>query len=374
MMRYPGGNCVYRVKHLGYVDPIDRERKRAEKIADDPEFKFYPKETYDAIIAKEVPKVAWSDTNKWTAPGLTIAYPPDMEWGIMQQRPHHLLKLAAQDGNRVFFGDHTATGIYEVTHNVTLVNDWAKMPNKNPDILYVTSPGQLQHCTGMSPKKIVYDCCDYRGGADKELIQKADYLFVASKELLKAAHSLGRQDAVYLPNACDYEAFANDNGARKDIVCYMGLIASVLDFDLINSLSDFKICLVGQNKTSNKLPGQNLGHQPYANLPSILSQAKVGVIPFKLNGKYEQYSAPIKVYEYLAAGLPVVASPIPELKPLADKGLVHLVPTEDVKGWRKAIKKAFSEYPNIKGKEWAKTQTWQHRWEVMRGVLNDLHN
>ena len=31
MMRYPGGNCVYRVKHLGYVDPIDRERKRAEK-------------------------------------------------------------------------------------------------------------------------------------------------------------------------------------------------------------------------------------------------------------------------------------------------------------------------------------------------------
>ena len=88
----------------------------------------------------------------------------------------------------------------------------------------------------------------------------------------------------------------------------MGIIASVLDFDLINSLSDFK-CIVGQNKTSNKLPGQNLGHQPYANLPSILSQVKVGIVPFKLNGKYE-HTAPIKVYEYLAAGLPVVASPI----------------------------------------------------------------
>ena len=101
----------------------------------------------------------------------------------MQQRPHYLLKLRSR-WEQSIFGDHTATGIYEVMHNVTLVNDWAKMPNKNPDILYVTSLTTAALYRDV-PKKIVYDCCDYRGGADKELIQKADYLFVASKELLK---------------------------------------------------------------------------------------------------------------------------------------------------------------------------------------------
>jgi hypothetical protein len=77
--------------------------------------------------------------------------------------------------------------------------------------------------------------------------------------------------------------------------------------------------------------------------------------------------------EYLAAGRPVVASPIPELQPLANLGLIHIVANDDIEGWVKAVELAMQEYPNAKGIEWAKTQTWENRYEVLKQeVLNHV--
>jgi hypothetical protein len=73
----------------------------------------------------------------------------------------------------------------------------------------------------------------------------------------------------------------------------------------------------------------------------------------------------------LAAGRPVVASPIPELLPLAEQGLIRIVANDDLNGWVKAIEEALGEYPNVKGQEWARTQTWKNRWKTIKQeVLN----
>jgi len=59
-----------------------------------------------------------------------------------------------------------------------------------------------------------------------------------------------------------------------------------------------------------------LGPRPYAALPSYLARMDVGLIPFKRN-QVTHHADPIKAYEYLAAGLPVVATDLPALQRLA---------------------------------------------------------
>jgi glycosyltransferase involved in cell wall biosynthesis len=98
----------------------------------------------------------------------------------------------------------------------------------------------------------------------------------------------------------------------------------------------------------------------------------VGIIPFRTDSDYLRYSAPIKVYEYLSAGRPVVASPIPELLPLADKGIIRVVENDDLDGWVEAVTEAIKDYPNKQAQKWASDQTWRKRWNTLKKEALEL--
>ncbi len=368
-----------RVKHLGYMNPQDRTRKYREKTQDDPTYQYYSKEIYDAILDNDPPCVEWSDQNYWQAGAgkLVIAYPPDMHWQIMKQRPHHLLSLAASERHRVFFADDMAPAdTIDAEPYLTLVKNWQDCEFvKDVDVLYVTAPHQLAYCGHINYKTIVYDCVDFQGSGDEELIRTADHVLCASQMLYDRALRLGARGPVYVPNACDYAHFASTLSPQNDVVGYMGIVASVLNLDIIKELAKrWPMFMMGEIKTDVSILKGKVdirGHVPYDALPQNLASAKVGIIPFKIGGDYEMYSAPIKVYEYLAAGRPVVATPIPELLPLAEQGLIRVAEEDDIDGWMQAVGEAMKEYPNAAGQEWAKTQTWINRWETIKAeVLN----
>lgn len=386
-----GINSSVRVKHLGWMKPDDRDKKYLDRLADDPKNEFYPVEVYDAIleIGKKATLVNWDDNNPWQTSKMTIAYPPGMEWNIMQQRPHHLLRLAAGERNRVFFGDDSATGTYEPIPYLTVVNGKEFGPlgdSIEVDILYITSPAQMERCQNIKYKKLIYDCCDWMEGADEDLIEKADVILCASQLLYQKVairNSLYSvvplcdkkvKKIIHLPNACDFEHFSKAGEPSKEItepvVGYMGCIHPVMvDEPIVNALADkYKLLMVGQNK-GWQFSHPNIyeaGHVKYEHLPELLSQCKVGIIPFRTDSDYLRYSAPIKVYEYLSSGRPVVASPIPELLPLAEQGLIRIVANDDLEGWVKAVEEAIKEYPNTKGQNWAKAQTWLNRFKVLK--------
>ena len=69
-----------------------------------------------------------------------------------------------------------------------------------------------------------------------------------------------------------------------------------------------------------------VGEQPYSSLPEWLAQWDVCVIPFKIT-PLTAATDPVKVYEMLAAGRPIVATPMDELADLANRGLVRLAAT-----------------------------------------------
>jgi len=376
ILQQPGLNSDIRVKHLGYVKSTDRLDKYIAKTKDDPNNEFYPQEVYEAILDEpilcdDLILVKWDAVNPWQTGKKTIAYPPGMHWGIMQQRPHHLLKLMASERNRVFFGDDMAPGMMEVAPYLTLVKDWQNCPHvKDVDILYITHPHQIDYCKDIKYKTLVYDCVDWNED-DGDLICKADYILCAS-ELLHDSMA-GLSYAYYVPNACDFDLFNKTADPTDDIVGYMGIVNSILNPDIINALSKKWPCLVmGENKDIVKNTNRNInitGHIPYQQLPAMLQQCKVGIIPFRTDNDYIRYSAPIKVWDYLSAGRPVVATCIPELQPLADLGLIRLVDDADYEGWVEAVGRAMTEYPNEKGREYVKAHTWANRYEQIKGAL-----
>ena len=384
MLGLPSINSSVRVKHLGWMKPEDRERKYKERIAEDPNSEMFPREIYESINDLSPILVKWDDNNIWQTSKLTIAYPPGMEWNIMQQRPHHLLKLAAKDRNRVFFGDDSATGVYEPLPYLTVVNGDTFDCFNSVDILYITSPEQMDRCKNIKYKKLIYDCCDWMNGNDFDLVHKANYILCSSKLLfdhIKGLSTYGNvKNVIYLPNACDFNHFSTTGEPSSEIVepviGYMGCIHPVMiDENIIKAIAEkYKLLMIGQNKGMefNHPNIYTTGHVPYNNLPKLLAQSKVAIIPFRTDSDYLRYSAPIKVWEYLSSGRPVVASPIPELIPLAELGLIRIVENDDLEGWIKAIKQAITEYPNTKGQEWAKNQTWLNRYKIFKQeVLNN---
>ena len=75
---------------------------------------------------------------------------------------------------------------------------------------------------------------------------------------------------------------------------------------------DWNIVMVGRREKSTALPAERdnlkwLGAKPFKALPAYLANVDVGLVPL-LNSAYNRASAPLKVLEYLAAGLPVVSS------------------------------------------------------------------
>ena len=114
---------------------------------------------------------------------------------------------------------------------------------------------------------------------------------------------------------------------------YVGGIHNWVDVDLIvetaKLLPDAVFVLIGPALKSlqPKFAGAGnilyLGPKPYSELIRYVSYFKVGIIPFKLNLLNESTN-PIKLYEYLGAGLPVVSTSMQEVVSHAEEGIVYI--------------------------------------------------
>jgi glycosyltransferase involved in cell wall biosynthesis len=139
-----------------------------------------------------------------------------------------------------------------------------------------------------------------------------------------------------VPNAGDYQHFAaaaerttavsEVSDLPRPVLGFAGnFLASKVDFDLLEAvalaLPQWSLLLIGPSAPETasalerlaELPSVRwLGQKPYAELPRYVAAFDVGLIPYVTNA-YTRSCFPLKLYEYLAAGKPVVASGLPEL-------------------------------------------------------------
>ncbi|HEX6094982.1 MAG TPA: glycosyltransferase [Thermoanaerobaculia bacterium] len=309
----------------------------------------------------------------------TVVCLPIIEWDFRFQRPQQLMLQFAKHGWRVFYASTAARKTTEKAPNVL------EMP------LHAVPRAELvvvQHPRWASIARelagcVVYDCMDdisaftteSRNDAERLLMADADLVVVTSSRLEQAARRYANR-VVLVRNGCDYEHFVKTpraNGARK-VAGYYGAISDWFDVELVAQLArrrpDWDFLLVGSTYGADVLPFGDLpnvelaGEQPYADLPRWLARMDVCIIPFK-RGPLTEATNPVKVYEMLAAGRPVVSVPIPEVAALAP--LVRLA--SDAGEFEREIVAAFSDDAAEERQAFARSQTWEKRFEELRTAM-----
>jgi glycosyltransferase involved in cell wall biosynthesis len=188
----------------------------------------------------------------------------------------------------------------------------------------------------------------------------------------------------WIANGVDVEHFAPGAPAaaelrhlKKPIVGFVGGLSEWVDTRLIATLAhqrrDWTFCLVGPAGGADltRLRGlQNvalLGPRRYADLPRYLAGMDVALIPFIQHG-VAWHADPIKAYEYLAAGLPVVATDLPALRRLS--AVVRLAGSADE--FLAEIEAALHDDHRAERQAEAARHSWTSRFEAFDALLEPL--
>ena len=178
---------------------------------------------------------------------------------------------------------------------------------------------------------------------EDRILAWADLVVAVTPELMETRGSRATK-AVLIPNAADVDAFsaalaqpaALPAGASPPVIGYEGLISARLDLDMVERCAsrrpEWSWVFVGKivnqdcEQALERLAGlpnvHFLGVRPVSEIPSIVASWDVGIIPYRVNAETRSAS-PLKLYEYLAAGLPVVSSDVPAARQFV--GLVSIV-------------------------------------------------
>lgn len=168
--------------------------------------------------------------------------------------------------------------------------------------------------------------------SERRLIEKSDRVIVSAERLLssKAKHHPDARlvchgvDVEHFRKACDPLTRIPDDIARipGPIVGFFGLIADWVDLELIRCLAlmrpSIHFVLIGKIATDTSaltsVPNVHfLGQKSYADLPGYCRRFDMAILPFAIN-ELTLNANPLKLREYLAAGLPVLATSIPEVE------------------------------------------------------------
>jgi glycosyltransferase involved in cell wall biosynthesis len=203
------------------------------------------------------------------------------------------------------------------------------------DLLFMEPGGPMTALLDLFPKaRAVYRMCDETAAfpdtprsfaaIEREVLARVDVVIATARTLEERARRAGARQVVYLPNACDPEPFAPPARPDPDLAAlgrplaiYAGALDHWFDAELLaetaRRLPHWRFALIGPGRGgSGTAPNlHRLGPRPSTELPACFAAADAGIVPFRLTPMTHAIH-PIKVYEYLAAGLPVVATPMAE--------------------------------------------------------------
>ncbi|MEO0091182.1 MAG: glycosyltransferase [candidate division WOR-3 bacterium] len=260
---------------------------------------------------------------------------------------------------------------------------------KKPVVAIIVTPYWFDIISELNFSLICYDCIDdvkvfckekhlnYFINLQRKLIEKSDLVIISAEKLKDDILAINSQKPItYIPNGVAFDFFSehkNDSqiadsllSFKRPIIGFVGAIFNWIDITLIKktaeTFSDCSVVLVGpvQDVKIPTLPNLHyLGVKPFSSIPAIINAFDVCLIPF-VAGEVSDKVDPIKIYEYLALGKPVVAINLPELKRMAS--LIYFAESKDdfINAIRKALNENSAELRTLRIK-FAQENSWEHR-------------
>ncbi|WP_058301345.1 glycosyltransferase [Gorillibacterium timonense] len=342
----------------------------------------------------------------------TIIYPPTLDWSYMVQRPQQVMRQFARNGHSIMFYNKSAQegrvvefpepGIAVIRHSLAFVDELLPLLPTEGRLYWTSWSRKLPHARTLGVDRVVYDCVDDFPDWEEEERQfaaSADLIICTASHLETKMRQLLPNKPIYLvPNGCDYEHFAegsSESGTRTGaakaeadsawqriaghsgpVIGYIGAWAPWVNEDWIRAASaampDALFYIAGPTLREDTGPlGPNvvmLGYRRYEELPALLRMTRVCVIPFHLN-RITMSTNPVKVYEYLAAGKPVVSSPLPEVLPLQPS--VFIAHDRDEFALRVEEACLESADRNVERSVWSRQFSWEERFKTISEALGD---
>jgi len=226
--------------------------------------------------------------------------------------------------------------------------------------------------------------------AEKKILNNVDIVFASSKFLRKKMKNTTQAPVFLVENGVDFENFYSakkpeKNEKLKEVprprLGFTGGMKLKIDFKLLNKVAeanpDWNIVLIGPKHTTtpdifNKLvKKQNvywIGEVEPSEVPIYLKELDVGLMPYK-NIDYNKGVFPLKFYEYLASGLPVIGCGLPSTKDYV-KDKIYLHTDNDADEFSEACFEAllWEEGGNMR-KRIAKKADWNEKFRCMLEIL-----
>lgn len=357
---------------------------------------------------------------------------PIIDWDFRLQRPQHFLNRLARDGHRVFYVHttfHPSTppvyikqldkGVYRARLRWPARQDTVFKGEITPEMLenLIAGLGELRSKAVVTNAiclvdwpfwsqlaltarqrwgwKLVYDCLDDHSEDavtnpgllrhEETLIKEADLVAASSRSLYRKVSRL-TQKCLWIPNASEFEHFNRPfpqhplSHIQGPIIGYYGALSPWFDVGMVREAAiarpNWQFVIIGKRTGSDVSSIQRLknvhllGEKTYAELPSYLHQFDVACIPFRSTPLTEA-ADPVKFYEYLSAGKPVVAVDLPELRPHHD----YLYLAHSGAEFITQIEKALEEHSPERAEariNFARQNTWEDRYKMLRKAFEQL--
>ena len=219
---------------------------------------------------------------------------------------------------------------------------------------------------------------------ERELLRRVDAVVATARRLVETKVSASGR-GYHLPQGVNFEHFATPRPVPQELanlprplIGFAGGVGPAVDVPTIHAIASAlpngSVVLVGPvTLPAESLAGRNihvLGPKPYAELPSYVQAFDVAIIPY-IEDDWTRAVDPLKLLEYLAAGAPVVATPLPEIMKYSDAVVTAKLGSE----FADAVVRNLARSGSLRGpaaQEMASRHSWEHRAERFLAIVDEV--
>ena len=349
-----------------------------------------------------------------------------LRWTFVWQRPQQLISRLARRRKTWFVEEPQAVdGLQaprlQVERHGNIRRVWLEVPGCEPHVCFseprafeygpmlrellgphprrtawLYTPMALPLAQALGPSALVYDVMDdlaaFKGAPvqldlrQRQALRVADVVFTGGRSLHRSVLQRGAEQAHCFPSGVDPTHYAvaaslrradAERANRRPVAGYVGVIDERLDpellEDLADSLPEWEIRMVGPvvkidpvtlpRRANITYPGQ----ARYEDLPELMAGFDVALMPFAMNEATRSIS-PTKTLEYLAAGLPVVSTRVPDV--VRDyRDVVDL--RDDGAGFARACVRVAQQCPDARAARVAPLLRLHH-WDTIAARMEEI--